>query len=441
MKRYLCIFAIISLMVGMFFIMPNITDAASITLGPTTSSGEMKSKSTALGTFSTGDKNIKGSGAYGGGNRAFAGSGGSKKGARGAIDGVPDVSGSSKGNTFTTTVAAETAKVGQIYDGSFSIFKGYMSFDTTSLPYDAIVTSASLTLYGKEKNIDNDGQFNIGIYESDWEEPLWNIEWGAITGSEHGAISSGEFEVGQANVIEIVRPYDIIKPGEFTKITLISSRTAEEVSFDGDEYIEYYTSDVDDKNLRPQLDIQYIGADPEITGSLSFTGETLDLSALNGAENSAGEFADFKLEAVYPTLINEGDNHFIFRVRYVYPVDDQANAPPAVSQLWVDLNYDSVDLNNDGIITWNEADFDDPGEKINMQKADPDADDWTNGVVYVAEVDAVGDGAHSLVYQFVFESNSSNEAASAGNAADTMQIEPVQTQSGPENNTCFINSL
>jgi len=386
-----------------------------------------------LGSFSTGDKNVRGIGAYGGGSRAFAGTG-SKKGARGAIDGEPDTGGSSKGNTFTTTVQAETARVGQTYDGSFSIFKGYMSFDTTSLPYDAVVTSATLTLYGKEKNIDGDVAFNIGVFESDWTEPLWNTEWGSISGSEHGSISSNEFLVGQPNVINIERPYDIVKPASATAITLVSSNTRNEVDINGDEYIVYYTSDAEDKNLRPQLDIEYIGDDPSISGSLSFTGETI--SALNPDEP-----ADFKLEAVYPTVINEGNNTFTFRVRYVYPIDSPANAVPSTAQLLVDLNYDSKDLNNDGIITWNEADFDDPGEVIEMQKADPDDDDWTNGVIYEAEVAAVGNGVNPLVYQFNFEDSSDGKVpATGGNASNTMQIIPMQAGSA-DSNTCFINSL
>ena len=416
--------------------MPKAADAQkSFKTGSTALSGFMKSRSTNIGAFSTGDKDVKGFGAYGGGNRAFAGTG-SKKGARGAIDGVPDVSdnGSSKGNTFTTTVQAETAIVGQTYDGAYSIFKGYMGFDTTALPYDAIVTSAKLTLYGKVKSVDEGNQFNIGVFESEWTEPLWNTEWGSISGSEHGAISSEEFEAGQANVIEIVRPYDIVKPGEMTAITLVSSNTTSENDITGNEYIEYYTSDAEDKNLRPQLDIEYIGDDPSISGSISFTGETLD--ALNPDEP-----ADFKLEAVYPTVITEGTNNFTFRVRYVYPVDDAAAAAPSTAQLLIDLNYDSVDLNQDGVISWNEADFDDPGETINMQKADPAADDWTNGVIYVAEVNAQGNGTNALVYQFNFEDISdSNEAATAGNAADVMEIAPIQSGSS-DSNTCFINSL
>lgn len=436
MKKYLSVLTIIAFMLGMLLIIPKASNAQkTFTVGSGAASGFMKSKSTSLGAFSTGDKNVKGFGAFGGGNRAFAGTGG-KKGARGAIDGQPDVSdnGSSKGNTFTTTVQAETATVGQAFDGSFSIYKGYMNFDTRALPYDAIVKSATLTLYGRDKSIDNEVEFNIGIYESEWTEPLWNIEWGSISGSEHGAISSSEFKVGEANLIKIERPYDIIKPGEVTAITLVSSNTRVESDITGNEYVVYYTSDAEDKNLRPQLNIEYIGDDPSITGSLSFTGETIE--ALNLEQP-----ADFKLEAVYPTVINKGSNNFTFRVRYVYPVDNAAVAPPSTAQVWLDLNYDSVDLNNDGIITWNEADFDDPGEKIDMQKADPEDDDWTNGVIYVAEATAIGDGANSLVYQFNFEdSSSSAEVATGGNASDTMKIAPIQAGSS-DSNTCFINSL
>jgi len=450
MKKYLYIVAFIGLILGLFLIKPNLADSASLNgLRPSASSGYMRSSSSQLGTFSTGNENIKGSYAFGGGSRSYAGYGGGKSGARGAIDGVPDISesGSSKGNTFTTTVAADTAKVGQTYDGVYSVFKGYMSFDTTSVPYDAIVLSATLTLYGKDKHIENIIEFDIGIYKSDWEEPLWNVEWGTISGSEHGSISSDQFKInGQANEIAIVRPYDIINPGEITKITLVSSRTRDEAQdIDGDEYIEYYTSDAVDINLRPQLNIEWIGDDASIAPSLSFTGETMELSALNGVnstDESSDALVDFKLEAVYPNLINTGDNHLAFRVRYVYPVDNSSNASPSLSQVWVDLNYDSIDSNNDGIISWNEADFDDVGEKIDMQKADSDDVDWTNGVIYVAEVDVTGDGVNSLVFQFVFEDGSSvKQRAFVGNASDTMQLEPIQEGgSSKDGFSCFINT-
>ncbi|MGA1867104.1 MAG: hypothetical protein ACMUJM_01015 [bacterium] len=446
--KYLCIFTLIGVIGGLLLYTPQTIYAASLKgIRSSASSGYMESRSSLLGSFSTGNKEIKGSYAYGGGSRAYSGFGGSKYGARGALDGVPDISanGTSKGNVFTTTVSADTAKVGQTYDGSYSIFKGYMSFDTTSIPYNAIITSATLIIYGKEKHNDNEIEFGIGVYESNWEEPLWNIEWGAISGSEHGQISVSEFKVdGQPNEITITRPFDIIKPREITKITLVSSRTVEESqNINGDEYIVYYTSDAANPTLRPQLDVVWIGDDPSIAPSLSFTGETIELADLTKTEEFGDdEMADFKLEAAYPTLINKGDNHVIFRVRYIYPFDNFSDAPPSLSQVWVDLNYDSMDENSDGNIDSNEADFDDSGEKIDMYKTDPDSDDWTNGVIYQAEVEVVGDGVHPLVFQFVFEDSSATKArALVGNAAEIMQIAPVQANAGSKGSTCFINSV
>ncbi|MGA1825540.1 MAG: DNRLRE domain-containing protein [bacterium] len=445
--KYLYMFTVTIAIVSTFFISLQFSYSASLKgIRPSTGSGYLKSNSSLLGTFSTGNENVRGSYAFGGGSRSYAGFGGAKNGARGAIDGVPDISpnGSSKGNTFTTTVAAETARVGQIYNGSYSIYKGYMSFNTTAIPYDAIIKSATLTLYGKEKNIRDGITFDIGIYESDWEEPLWNVEWGSIIGSEHGSISSDQFKVdGQANEITIIRAHDIIKPCAITKITLVSSRTRDEAQdIDGAEYIVYYTSDTANTDLRPQLDVEWIGADPSIVPSLSFTGETIEVSAITGVDGDVDESADFKLEAVYPNLINQGNNHLTFRVRYIYPVDNNSDAPPSISQVWVDLNYDSSDQNNDGHIDSDEADFDDPGEKIDMHKADPEDDDWTNGVIYQAEVDVLGNGVQPVVFQFVFEDSGSTRArASVGNASKIMQIQPLQTSDGSDSNACFMSIL
>ena len=369
--------------------------------------GELKSKGSLFGEYELGEKSIN-RGALGGGTRGYewvinSSKSPGKRGALGAIDGEPDVGGGSKGNTFTTTALGDSIRIGQTYTSSYEIFKGFLSFDTSGIPYnDVTITSATLTIYGKSKNILGGNDFNILVTNSVWTEPLWNPDWGAITSSSRASLNTADFSVEQANVIPIsaLNANYLIEKGGVTRIALVSSRTAAGTSPSGDEYVEIYSSNAQDPNKRPKLDIQYNGAAPNIRPSLTWTGEQY-----------------YKMNAVYPQEIFVGENSLTFRVQYTHML----GTAPVKTQVWIDLNAD--------------GDFYDAGEQVDMRAADLNDTDYTNGKLYYADVTLNSDGVSDVHYRFVFTDD--NDVEAIGTPAQVANLTPNQAE---EKNICFIDT-
>jgi len=372
--------------------------------------GELKSKGTSYGEYVLGDKSVN-RGALGGGTRGYEwvlpdkGKTPGKRGALGAIDGEPDAGGGSKGNTFTTTALGDGIKIGQTYTASYEIFKGFLSFDTSGIPYDATITSTTLTIYGKSKNIAGGTDFDIRVYNSVWTEPLWNPDWGAIpSGNIRGFLNTTDFSAGQAHTIPItaLNASYLIERGGTTRIALVSSRTAQEISPSPgiDEYVEIYSANAQDPNKRPRLDIGYNGDAPNIRPSLTWTGEQY-----------------YKMNAVYPQEIFVGENTVTFRVQYTHIL----GTAPFKTQVWIDLNAD--------------ADFSDPGEQVDMRAADLSDTDYTNGKAYYADVTLNSDGVSDIRYRFVFTDD--NEVEAIGIPAQAASLTTIQSE---EKNICFIDT-
>lgn len=369
--------------------------------------GELKSKGASYGSYELGNKSFN-RGALGGGNRGFEwvispNKSPGKRGAYGAIDGEPDIGGSSKGNTFTTTSLGDSIRIGQAFTANYEIFKGFLSFDTSGIPYDATITSATLSFFGKAKHIDpGEENFNIQVYESVWTEPLWNPDWGATSGTIRGSLSTNDFVTSQRNNITIspLNANYLIKKGGTTRIALVSSRTISSQQPSGNEYVEIYSSNAEDPNLRPKLNIIYNGDAPNIRPNLTWTGEQY-----------------YKMNSVYPEEIWVGENNLIFRVQYTHPL----GVAPLMTQLWIDLNSD--------------GDFYDPGEKVNMREIDQLDTDYSNGKNYYANVTLNSDGISEIRYRFVFTDD--NQVEAIGVPAQVATLFNIQAE---EKNVCFINT-
>lgn len=369
--------------------------------------GELKSKGASYGSYELGNKSFN-RGALGGGNRGFewvisGNKSPGKRGAYSAIDGEPDIGGSSKGNTFTATSLGDTIRIGQTFTANYEIFKGFLSFDTSGIPYDATITSATLSFFGKAKHIDQgEENFDIRVYESVYTEPLWNPDWGATSGTIRGSLSTNDFVTSQRNTIEInaLNANYLVTKGGTTKIALVSSRTISAQQPGGNEYVEIYSSNAEDLNLRPKLDIAYNGDAPNIEPSLTWTGEQY-----------------YKMNGVYPEEIWVGENSLIFRVQYTHPL----GLAPLMTQLWIDLNFD--------------GNYDDPGETVDMRETNQLDTDYSNGKNYYANVTLNSDGVSEIRYRFVFTDDGQAEAT--GIAAQEATLFPIQAE---EKNVCFINT-
>jgi hypothetical protein len=397
----------------------------SFTTHSTQADGELKSTGSSFGNYDQGDKDTT-RGAIGGGYRGYeyvvnsAKNAPGKKGALGAVDGAPDAGNSSKGNTFTTTVLKDTARVGQTFSGNYQIYKAFLSFDTSAIPNDALVDSVDLIFYGKSASTTGSADFSVQVFKSVYTEPLWNPDWGAITGSYRGELSVADFKVRTSevdpnsgrNVISITAgnvPY-LITLGGTTKIALVSSRTYSQTSPTGDEYVEIYSANAEQKALRPSLQINYTGSDLDVSPALSWT---------------AGD-AEFKDAGASPSQIYVGTTPVTFRVRYTY--DDGAGGTgtaPVTAKLLLDLDNDNQ--------------YTSPGEEIAMQEVNPADTDYSDGKDYIVEKEITSNGVDNIGYQFLFTANGKE---AEGTPTRKSLINSIQaSEDSSDSKFCFISSI
>lgn len=352
--------------------------------------------------------------------------------ARGAVDGLDY---SSKDNTFTTTVLADTVKVGQQENGTIGIYKAFLSFNTSGIPQDA--ANLSLIIYMKRKVISGGGRdFKIHVFKSNYEEPLWNSDWGAVKENEMETTESRKLVSTLAYppdpnaslidpdtcryVITIKDPVSLLDPSGTTKLALESSSTFEGLMPLGDEFVEIYSPNAP-KELRPALTFSYEA------GSLPTPRPTL--TWLSGD-------AQFKDTGVQPDKLYEGHNMVTFRARYFYTdITGGKGLAPSVHQVLIDLN--------------NDGDFTDANEQVTMTEVNPADDDYTDGKDYEAkDVDIVSIGS-DIKHQFLFKTNTGtvtepNLVEAGGTPSRAGWISAIQTDkssSSDSSKTCFISSI
>ncbi len=138
-KEMAMVGTIILLLAGIFGLIPSYCFAASqvFSVRSMRGDGELKSAGSVYGQY-TSDKTQEAKsfnkGTLGGGKRGYqyvfnSSKSPGKRSAKGAVDGQPDTTGVSMGNTFTTTVHGETMRIGQTYDGNYQIYKACLSFN------------------------------------------------------------------------------------------------------------------------------------------------------------------------------------------------------------------------------------------------------------------------------------------------------------------------
>lgn len=403
----------------------------TFTTRSTQADGELKSAASQYGEFTLGEK-FTNYGAVAGGSRGYewvySSKAPGKRGARGAVDGVAD-SGSAKGNTFTTTVLQDFLRVGQ-QDTPLEIYKAYLSFNTSAIDFNTMISSMDIIFYGKEMCLDsNDTSFDIHVLKSIYTDPLWNPDWGSTLGSWMGETftvggSSNDFKVVDGdpntgkNVIHIGNPTianGILTQGGITKIALVSSRTVEGTAPSGQEFVKIYSSDANTP-LRPRLEVYYdtnVYAIPVIKPLLTWIpGDPI--------YNSKGVSSD----EVYA-----GTNTLSFKVRYIYDNGyDQGVGPDpdAGAQLFIDRN--------------NNTEYDADDLMVTMQEVDDTDTDYSDGKDYEATVQIVADGTTNIGYQFLFTTTDDKEAE--GIPASKNVITTIQTPaSSDSSSSCFISAI
>ncbi|MGA1844736.1 MAG: two-component regulator propeller domain-containing protein, partial [bacterium] len=113
---------------------------------------------------------------------------------------------------------------------------------------------------------------------------------------------------------------------------------------------------------------------------------------------------DYGDKGVHPSSASPGET-FTFKVHY----RDRLDNPPAKAQVWIDLNDD--------------GDFEDEGEKIDMEPEDPNAT-MENGIVYTysKEIDFPEETDGTLGYRFYFEDENGVEVPGIGSGINSLTL-------------------
>jgi len=134
--------------------------------------------------------------------------------------------------------------VGQELGGNgYSIFRGAVFFDTSSLPDDSIITSATLSLYGQYNNSTTDFQITV-VDGSLLHEPLEGADYGYL---RNQTVSGGTFDtagfstIGHNNIPLNETGMGWISKTGITKFGLRSSSEIAATAPDGAEFVYVYT--------------------------------------------------------------------------------------------------------------------------------------------------------------------------------------------------------
>lgn len=177
---------------------------------------------------------------------------------------------------------ATTATVGQRFIGGsvYRCYRGFVSFDTTTLPADAIVTGATLYICAATDGSTTD--FLVRVYRYLWASSLAaNLE-----ADYDGAYGSGTLEgtlrdtsAGWTSGTYYSLAVDPagIDLADYTNYALVSAEDVNNSAPTGDEYVDFYTADEAGTTKDPYLEVTY-----SLPGTASSTASSLLLMGCGG---------------------------------------------------------------------------------------------------------------------------------------------------------------
>jgi len=148
----------------------------------------------------------------------------------------------------------------QVSLGSPAIYRGALFFDTSSLPDTAVITSATLSLYGRSNGSQTD--FNITVVDGSLlNDPLVAGDYGDLRTQtiSGGAFDTAGFSTSGYNDIQLnAAGMGWISKTVMTKFGLRSSRdiNANEPSFTETEYVSFHSNE-SGGDLGPMLVVSY----------------------------------------------------------------------------------------------------------------------------------------------------------------------------------------
>ena len=209
--------------------------------------------------------------------------------------------------TYSTANAAASASVvnktgtyavvGQADSGSvYDIYRSALYFDTSSIPDGAVISAATIYLYGQGKDIIAGGNFLITVTNGQATYPHDPLEAGDFSrgnysGSGAENFSTTSFNVGSYNAITLnATGIGWLNLTGTTKLLIRSSRDVSQTVPGGAETIRYYTSEETGTSKDPYLSVTYtVPAAPTITASAATLVDD-DSARLNGTIDDDGGY-------------------------------------------------------------------------------------------------------------------------------------------------------
>lgn len=149
--------------------------------------------------------------------------------------------------------------VGQSGSAPYVIYRGFLFFDTSIIPYDANITSANLTIYGSDDYSTTD--FDITIQNGQPTYPHDPLVAGdyyqAHYSGNGGSVSTSSFSTSSYNNITLnADGRSWINIGGTTKLCLRSNREISAISPTTWEFVEFHSAEAG-AGYQPQLHITY----------------------------------------------------------------------------------------------------------------------------------------------------------------------------------------
>jgi hypothetical protein len=251
------------------------------------------------------------------------------------------------GNEVATT--GINIYIGQLLAGAnYRIYRGYVYFDTSSLPDGGVITAATLNLYGYNDQSSTD--FNITIQNGQPDYPHDPLEAGDYDYTKYsgdgGSLTTAGFSTAGYNTITLnADGRSWINKAGTTKLCLRSSRDISSTVPTGVEYVivHAYEKGV---GFRPYLEVTYVSSGPPDVSSVAATYVTKTTARVNGYLDSDGGEAT-TVSFIYHPWYNTSWSYCleltlpapIVGQKAVMITNDSVNA-----EFWANVNASGLDI-------------------------------------------------------------------------------------------------
>jgi len=200
---------------------------------------------------------------------------------------------------FTNDVGT-TMRIGQNYETSlYFTYRSIVYFDTYSIPKNAVITSATISLYGAYTQ--NTTSFNIAVISAPVSYPLLTTDYQSIFASANATL----YAMTSSSNISMQSYHDIslnghginnIEMGGMTKFALVSEKDMAGYAPTNSEYLAIFTNERG-SGYQPKLTIQYTS--PDELANPDEGPETISVGIFTGYHGSGDQIVCVLYECDY----------------------------------------------------------------------------------------------------------------------------------------------